>query len=183
MQCLFVSLLRHFWLIHFAPTFALSIIFRPCQATCVQPHQRQPRSAVNIATCEVQISAADSQTVPTVANGVSKPLCCRLTLTFTLTSENLILYITLLLYRSFYNYAVHAGDILTPSTVVQGIDNHSWGLYCRRCYCFCVWWGRHSRIFHFSRWLGQLSTVLTKMRVHTQVTPLPPGWCLLLPLA
>ena len=52
--------------------------------------------------------------------------------------------------------------ILTPTTVVQGVDNHSWGLYCRRCYCIRVCWGRSSRIFHFSRWLGQLSTVITK---------------------
>ena len=52
--------------------------------------------------------------------------------------------------------------ILTPTTVVQGVDNHSRGLYCRRCYCIRVCWGRSSRIFHFSRWHGQLSTVLTK---------------------
>ena len=52
--------------------------------------------------------------------------------------------------------------ILTPTTVVQGVDNHSRGLYCRRCYCIRVCWGRSSQIFHFSRWLGQLSTVLTK---------------------
>ena len=115
-------------------------------------------SAVALATCEVQVSAADSQTVPTVATGVSKPLCCRLTLTFTLTSDNLSLYITLLLYWSLYNYASHAADILTPTTVVQGVDNHSWGLYCRRCHCICVCWGRSSQIFHFSRWLGQLSS-------------------------
>ena len=85
-----------------------------------------------------------------------------LTLTFTLTSENLSLYTTLLLYLSLYNYAAHAAHILTPTTVVQGVDNHSWGLYCRRCYCICTWWGRSSRIFHFSRWLGQLRTALTK---------------------
>ena len=65
-------------------------------------------------------------------------------------------------YRSLYNYAAHSANILTPTTVVQGVDNHSWGLYCRRCYCICVCWRRSSRIFHFSRWLGQLSTVLTK---------------------
>ena len=52
-------------------------------------------SAVAIATCEVRAMAADSMTVPTVANGVSKPLYCRLTLIFTLTSENLSLYIIL----------------------------------------------------------------------------------------
>ena len=96
--CLFVSLLSHFWLIHF---FHLHLLYQPylglCQATCVQSRQRQPWSAVAIATCEVQVPAADSQTVPTVATGVSKPLCCRLTLTFTMTSQNLSLYTTLLL--------------------------------------------------------------------------------------
>ena len=95
---LFVSLLSHFWLIHL---FYLHLLYQPyvglCQATRVQSHQRQSTSAVAIATCEVQVSAADYQTVSTVATGVSKPLCCRLTLTFTLTSENLSLYITLLL--------------------------------------------------------------------------------------
>ena len=85
-----------------------------------------------------------------------------LTLTFTLTSENISLYTTLLFYWSFYNYAAHAADILTPTTVVQVGDNHSWGLYCRRCYWIRVCWGRSSRIFHFSRRLGQLSAVLTK---------------------
>ena len=80
--------------------FHLHLLYQPyqglCQATCVQSHQWQPRSAVAIATCEVQVPAADSQTVPTVVTGASKPLCCRLTLTFTLTSENLSLYTTLL---------------------------------------------------------------------------------------
>ena len=99
-----------------------------CQATCVQSPQRQPRSAVSIAACEVQVLAADSQTVPTVATGVSKPLRCRLTITFTLTSQNLSLYTFLLLYWSLYNYAAHAADILTPTTVVQGVANHSRGL-------------------------------------------------------
>ena len=93
-----VSLLSHFWLIHF---FHLRLLYQPylglCQAPCVQSNQRQPMSAVAITACEVQVSAADSQTVPTVVTGVSKPLCCRLTLTFTLTSENLSLCITLLL--------------------------------------------------------------------------------------
>ena len=28
-------------------------------------------------------------------------------------------------YWSLYNYAAHAADILTPTTVVQGVDNHS----------------------------------------------------------
>ena len=158
LEIVFVSLLSHFWLIQLSPIPALSTISRPVSSCSVQSHQRQPMSAVALATCEVHVSAADSQTVPTVATGVSKPLCCRLTLTFTLTIDNLSLYITLLLYWSLYNYAAHAADILTPTTVVQGVDNHSWGLYCRRCHCICVCWGCSSWIFHFSRWLGQLSS-------------------------
>ena len=133
----------------------------PCQATCVQSQQRQPMSAVAITTSEVRVSAADYQTVPTAATGVSKPLCCQLTLTFTLTSDHLSLYITLLLYWSLFNYTAHAADILTPTTVVPGVDNYTWGFYYRRCQCICVCWGRSSWIFHFSHWLGQLSTVLT----------------------
>ena len=78
----------------FPPTPAYQPYLGLCQAPCVQSHQRQPMSAVAITACEVQVSAADSQTVPT---GVSKSLCCRLTLTFTLTSENLSLCTTLLL--------------------------------------------------------------------------------------
>ena len=79
---LFVLLLSHLWFIYL---FYLHLFYQPyisfCQATCVQSHQTQPTSAVAIATCEVQVSAADSHTVPTVATGVLKPLCCRLTLT------------------------------------------------------------------------------------------------------
>ena len=81
-----------------------------------------------------------------------------LTLTVTLTSENLSLYATISLLPVLT--AAPAADILTQTTAVQGIDNHSWGLYCD--YCVYVCWGRSSRIFHFSHWLGQLSTVLTK---------------------
>ena len=97
-QFVFVSLLSHFWLIHF---FHLRLLYQLylglCQAPCVQSHQRQPISTVAITACEVKVSAADSQTIPTVATWVWKPLCCRLTLTFTLTRENLSLYTTLLL--------------------------------------------------------------------------------------
>ena len=79
--------------------FHLHLLYQPylgfCQAPCVQSHQRQPMSVVAITSCKVQVSAADSQTIPTVATGVSKALCCRLTLT--LTSENLAIYTTLLL--------------------------------------------------------------------------------------
>ena len=44
--------------------FHLHLLYQPyvglCQATCVQSHRRQPRSAVAIATCEVNVSAAES---------------------------------------------------------------------------------------------------------------------------
>ena len=104
------------------------------------------------------------------------------TLTFTLTSENLSLYTTLLFYWPLYNYAAQAADILNQTTVVQGVDSHCWGLYCRRCYCTRLCWGRSSRTFHFFTltWPAKHSP---NQGVHTQVTPLPPGWCLLLPLA
>ena len=79
-------------------------------------------------------------------------------------------------YWSLCNYAAHAADILTPTTVVQGVDNHSWDLYCHRCYCIHVCWGRSNRIFHFSRWLCQLSTILTKDESpHTGYTFTPLG--------
>ena len=106
--CMFVSLLSHFWLIHF---FLLFLLYQ----TYCRPLSSYMCS-ITPETAKVQLSAADSQTVPTVATGVSKPLCCRLTLTFTLTSENLSLYITLLLYWSSINYAAHVADILTPTT-------------------------------------------------------------------
>ena len=99
-------------------------ISRPCQATCVQSHKRRPRLAVAIATCEVQVSTADSPTVPTVGSGVLKPLWCRLTQILTLMSVNLSLHIPILfywsLYWSLYN-AVEAADILTPTTIIQDI--------------------------------------------------------------
>ena len=90
--------------------------------------------------------------------------------------EHIIIYhsITFTFYWSLYNYAAHAADILTPTTVVQGVDNHCQGLYCHRCYCSCVCWRPSSRKFHFSRWLGQLSTVLTKDKSpHTGYTFTP----------
>ena len=98
-NCLFVCFITKSFLTY--SFFHLRLFYQPylglCQAPCVQSHQREPMSAVAITACEVQVSAADSQTVPTVVTGVSKPLCCRLTLTFTLTSENLSLCTILLL--------------------------------------------------------------------------------------
>ena len=58
-------------------------------------------------------------------------------------------------------YRTMQPTLLTSWLQLQGVDYHSWGLYSRRCYCIRVCWRRSSRIFHFSRWLGQLSTVLT----------------------
>ena len=44
------------------------------------------KSAVAVVTCQVQVSAADTETVQTIATEILKPPRCRLTLTFTLTS-------------------------------------------------------------------------------------------------
>ena len=117
--------------------FHLHLLYQPyvglCQTTCVQSYQRWPSSAVAIATCEVQISGASFlRTVPTVATGVCKLLCCRSNVT--LTRENLSLYITQLLCWSLYNYAVHAADILSPTIVSTKCRQHNWGFwYMRSC--------------------------------------------------
>ena len=96
-QLLFVCFITKSFLTFCHPHLLYQLYLGLYQATCVQSHQRQPMSAVAITAREVQVSAADYQTVPTVATGVSKPLCCRLTVTFTLTSENLSFFTTLLL--------------------------------------------------------------------------------------
>ena len=79
---------------------------------------------------------------------------------FTLTSETYP-YISLYYINwSLYNYAAHTADILTPTTVVQGVDNYSWGLYCRRCYCISICYNiivkymciYNLRIRHFNKW-------------------------------
>ena len=89
--------------------FNLHLLYQPCeelcQATCVQTHQGQPRSTVAIATCEVHVWAVDSHTIPIVATGVLKPLCCQQTLTSTLTSENL--YIPLYSFPGRYKTMHH----------------------------------------------------------------------------
>ena len=183
---MFVSLLSHFWLIHL---FHLCLLYQPylglCQAPCVQSHQRQPMSAVAITACEVQVSAADCQTVPTVVIGVSKPLCCRLTLTFTLTSENLSLCTTLIL--------------LILLVLIQLYSPRCWHLDSNYCRTSC----RQSQLrFVLSplllhprlletfqsdiplfTWLGQLSTVLTKDEALHKGYTFTPWGCLLLPLA
>ena len=82
-------------------------------------------------------------------------------------------------YWSLYNYAAHAANILTPTTVVQGVDNHCRCFNCCRCYCIRRLLGTLqccSRIFHFSHWLGQLGTVQTKDEsLHTGYTLNPLG--------
>ena len=62
--CFFISLLIPFWLIHFFHVrLFTNHIEALVQATCAQSHHGQSRSAVALTTCEVQVSAADSQTV------------------------------------------------------------------------------------------------------------------------
>ena len=85
--CLFHYEVISGWFFSPTPLISNKPYFGLCQAACVQLYKRQPRSAVPIATCEVQVLVADSQTVPTVTTGVSKPLCCRYTITFTPTIE------------------------------------------------------------------------------------------------
>ena len=157
-------------------------IRRTCQVTNVQSHHRLPRSAVAIATFDFLVYATASHTVPTLATGVLKPLCCRLTPTFTLTSVILSWYTFLCLYWSHYNYAAHVADILTQITAVLGVDNHGWGSCCRHSYRICTCLACFSWIFYLSRWLDQLSKVPAKvMSLHTcytftprMVTPPPP---------
>ena len=77
-------------------------------------------SAVAITACEVQVSAADSQTGPTVATGVKPWHLHWLVRTYR--------YVLLYSFSWFlYNYAAHAADNLTPTTAVQGVDNQSRG--------------------------------------------------------
>ena len=141
-NCLYVSLLSHFWLIHFSPTPALSIIFRPwssymCSVT--QETAKVGRSYSHMWGRGIGCWFSDRSN------------CSQWSF------EAVVLPINPNIYTDQWEL------ILTPTTVVQGVHNHSWGLYCRRCYCFCVCSECSSRIFHSSRWLGQLyiSTVLT----------------------
>ena len=89
--CLFVSLLSHFWLIHFfPPTPALSTIFRPTSSwmCSITPETANVGSSYN------------RMRGPGIGCWFSDRSNCSqwsLTLTFTLTSENLSLCTTLLL--------------------------------------------------------------------------------------
>ena len=165
-ECLFVSLLSHFWLIHFfPPTPALSTISRPlsssmCSITSettnvCSSYNRMRGPGIGCwfsdrSNCSHwSFEAAVLPINPNIYTDQWEPIVMYHSITFTFTGP----------YTTMH---AQAADILTPTTVVQGVENHSWGLYCRRCYCIRVCWRRSSRIFHFSCWLGQLSTVLTK---------------------
>ena len=81
-------------------------------------------SAVAITACEVQVSAADSQTVPTVVTGVSKPLCCRLTLNiYTDQWEPIVMY--------------HSITFLLLLVLIQLCSPCCWHLDCNYCRTRC----------------------------------------------
>ena len=86
---LFVSLLSHFWLIHFFPTTpALSMISRPLSSSMC---------SITPETANV-CSSYNRMRSPGIGCWFSDPSNCSLwSLTLTLTSENLSLYTTLLL--------------------------------------------------------------------------------------
>ena len=129
---LFVLLLSHFWLIHFFPPApALWTISRPLSSSMC---------SITPETANVGSSHNNMRGIGCWFSERSNCSHWSLTLAFTLISEKLSLYTTLLLYWSLYNYAAHAADISTPTTVAQSVNNHSWGLYCRRCYCIRVCW-------------------------------------------
>ena len=67
-------------------------------------------------------------------------------------------YILLCNFIGLYTYAAQGADILTPTTVVECVDNHGLGLYCRHWYRFFICWGCSSRIFYFSHWINLLSS-------------------------
>ena len=86
-----------------------------------------------------------------------------LTLTLTLTSENISLYTTLLLLLVLIQlYSPRCWHLDSNYCRTRCRQSQLMFVLSRRCYCIRVCWGRSSRIFHLSRWLGQLSTVLTK---------------------
>ena len=137
--------LLHYWLIHlFPPTPALSNISRPLSSSMCSI---TPETA-NVGSSYNRLRS------PGIGCWFSDRSNCShwsLTLTFTLTSENLTLYTTLLPLLVIIQLCSPRCWHLNSN---YNTDNHSWGLYCRCCYCILVCWGRPSRIFHLSRWLG-----------------------------
>ena len=67
-----------------------------CQVARVLSHQSLSRLAVAIATYKIQVSATDSQFIPTIATVVSKPLPINPDIYIT-QSERIIYYATTLL--------------------------------------------------------------------------------------
>ena len=166
--CLFVSLLSHFWLIHFFPPIpALSTVSRPLSSSMfsITPETANVGSSYN------------RMRDPGIGCWFSDRCNCShwsLTLTFTLTSENLSLYTTLLLVL-----------------VLIHLDSNYSRTRCRQSQLRFVL----SPLLLHPRLLGTFQSdislfTLTWPAKHspnqgwesTQVTPLPPGWCLLLPL-
>ena len=97
--CLSVSLLSNFWLIHhprllYQPHIGLMSGY---MWSITPDTAKVGRSYSHVRSPGFDCWFSDRFSV---ATGVSKPLCRRLTLTFTLISENLSLYITLLHYWS-----------------------------------------------------------------------------------
>ena len=163
-----VSLLSHFWLIHLVYLHLslapdpwngsskgyLHLLYQPyvgrCQATRVQSHQRQSTSAVAIATAKCRLliiiyrsncshlsfEAAVLPINPNIYTDQWEPVVIYhyITLTggYTTMQPTLLTSWLQLLSYNMYN--------------IQGVDNHSWGLYCRRCYCICVCWSFQSDI-------------------------------------
>ena len=59
--------------------------------------------------------------------------------------EPIVMYHSITFYWSLYNYGAHAADILTPTTVVRGVDNHQ---SHTRPLLVLYWW-RCARPKHF----------------------------------
>ena len=107
----FVSLLSYFWHIHFSPTPALRTRCRPCQATCVQSHKRQPRSSSHMSGPGIGCwFLGRSNSSQWCFKAVVLPI-------------NTNIYID-----------------QCESTLVQYVDNHSSGLCYHHCCCICICW-------------------------------------------
>ena len=130
--CLFVSLLSHFRLSDFSHT------------TVFANHMKALLSYMN------SIRPQTAKVCSSYSHMRGPGICCWFSDRFifshwsfkfaglpinpnSLTTANLSLYITLLLYWSLCNYAAHAADILAPSSAEQSVGNHSLRLHCRHC--------------------------------------------------
>ena len=138
----------------FSPTPALSTISRPLSSSVC---------SITPETANVGSSYNRMRGPGTGCWFPDRSNCSHWSLTLTFNTDQ---WEAIVIYHSI-TFTSPYTTILTPTTVVQGADNHSWGLYCRRCYWIRVCCWRSSQIFHFSRWLGQLSTIqiasLTKL--------------------